>query len=159
MGFVGENAILALILLLLYCVLYVPTLLSIVIITVLSEFTYRNVVLKKQNTLHALKDALVTIKRNFWKVVLSYMIFYGISMVFSMLYFIILGLILIFDIGISVLFGSLIMSGGFLSLLILLITSILIWLFMTILISPVWAFYEIYWSNVFLELNKHIKND
>lgn len=159
MGFVGENAILALILLVLYCVLYIPMLLSIVIITVLAEFIYRNVVIKKQSTLHASKDAFVTIKKNFWKVVLSYMMFYGISMVFSILYFIILGVILIFDIAISFIFGAMIMSGGFLSLLILLIVSIVIWLFMITLTSPVMAFYEIYWSNVYLELNKHIKND
>ncbi|MBP9758936.1 hypothetical protein KBD45_04510 [Candidatus Dojkabacteria bacterium] len=159
MNFVGENAVLSLLLLLFYCVLYIPTLLSIVFITLLSEFTYRGVVLKKQNTLQAFKDAFVTIKKNFWKVVLSYLIFYGISIVLCMLYLIILAVILLIDFVISVLFGSLILSGGYLYLLILLVTSIVIWLFAVTISSPIWAFYEIYWTNVYLELNKHIKND
>jgi hypothetical protein len=139
---------------LLVCVMYIPIFIGAILGMVTMEFAMRYAVLKNQNTLDSIKHALKLIKSNAGKVALSYLIFYGISMLSSLIFIFVFIFAAIIDFFFAVAFSSLLMADGGISFIIALVAGFFVWIVMIIVSGPIWAFYEIYWSNVYEALTK-----
>lgn len=133
----------------LVCCLYIPLFLGMVLGMVTVEFSIRNAVLHNQKTLIAIKNALKLIKANIGKVALSYLIFYGISLLSIVLMMAAVIAAFIVDIIVAFIGYPVLLADGIGSLIVALLAGILVWFVLVIVSGPVWAFYEVYWNKVY----------